>query len=169
MIDAKSVVRVLLAALLFGMAAAPARADWSQPSVEYQCDRQAGTFTLRGMVEGNDETFIPHRPGFHPLPPRNRVTCKLQGTVVALEVTYVAPRDRGDCGAVAFYAVKKLAVGKVELFRNVPFNHICGIDPSLVDIVIAKRGRAVHVKSCTGTWEWEPHYRDTECTEKILD
>lgn len=156
--------------LACGIFMSPARADWAETSLEYRCDKESDVFSLRGLVEANDEFFIPSRPGFSMVQPlKQTLKCKLKGATVSLEIFHVPPQERGMCSASSFYQIVKMTIGEKVLFRNEPFNHICiTADPSLYEITVTTRGRKVHVESCTGKWDWEKAYSNSKCEAKLL-
>jgi len=156
--------------LAFACTITAAQADWSESTVAYQCDQQAGTFALRGAVVANDETYIPVLPGYTVISDEHSTTlsCAIGHANVTAKIKVIPPRERGMCAAHTVYDIESLTVNGRTILTHEQFNFICSPYPSLYKFDISVHPKDVRVDSCKGTWEWEREYRESKCESQLF-
>ncbi|GGC64611.1 hypothetical protein GCM10011396_09500 [Undibacterium terreum] len=148
-----------------------ARADWSEASVAYKCDPAGNLFALHGVVQANDEFFIPKKPGYSVISDEepSSLHCNIGKARITAIIEVSPPREKGMCASQALYSIRKLEVNGKEIMGYQLFNNICSFSgSSLFGVEISTKGKNINIKTCAGKWDWKPEYDDSKCESKII-
>jgi hypothetical protein len=147
-----------------------AKADWSRPSVAYKCAPKEKIFSIRGVVEANDEFYIPNQPGYTLIPDDGLSTlkCHIGNVYIQARIKAIPPLESGMCAEQAFYDIEKVEVNGEVVMGPKPFNLICSSNPSLYKVDLSVTDDGVSIQTCAGDWDWGREYGDEMCESKEI-
>ena len=161
-----------LTVILFVAVYQNANADWADPGAVYLCDKKAGVFSMKPIMD----TISPEDPGTVATPPRYRAVqsakhfkCVLGHIVISAHFEVDGPHATGTCAGFTHTYIRSLSVnGKPIITELTSFNSACFSDPELDEIEIKKIDGKIRVELCYATWDWGVGYTKTKCDSQTL-
>jgi hypothetical protein len=162
-------IRLLAAVLL--LVCFNARADWSDFSASYRCDKQADVFSISPIVETSGDFNIPLAEGYRKLQQGiNRVfklQCRLKQNFITLEYTSLGPQASGMCRGIGFTEIRSLKVNGQQIIGGEEINSGCFFEDTLVSLKLYLEESNFTIERCTAKeWHGNEGYKNYNCTKE---